>query len=522
MAVPLWDLIFGSTADGFVVPSLVDLRAAAVNKIREYRGIANLQTQPGSLFGDTIDLITSAVDVALQGAQSYVYGTIFNTAQGAALDMLLSGYITRVTASQSTATVYAYGSAGAAFGAGTVVQTSASGPSWTVDVGVAIPAAPASAYAFEFVNFGTGVYFGQTFTVTIAGTPYSYVVGPADTAATVRAGLIASINLLAPNQDARAGGTSPQNGRLCMIVYATGGGPFTAAVTLAPAATLFLFNAITAAVTAAASGPTLAPAGSLRFCSLPANITGVTNIVDAIPGRTAETDAQFRARWQILQRGMGGGNPDAVRAIVLSPAEIGGGGASFCLVEYNSGDVIDTAGNLPHSLRVVVDAAADGQTVADATWKAKAAGDNTNGTEVYSVLDTANPPAPHDIRIDRLVDVFFGVEITVAVGPDWPALGDPLDQLRQDVTDYINGLQPTSNGGAVRVNLLPISTFPDGTPRGVVNFTVRIGFGPSAGGPFSFADYYPTVEPDANLASIGLTGRQKAVCVITDVAAVIV
>lgn len=520
MAITLWGLTFGSTTDGFVVPTLVELRAAAVNKIREYRGIANLQTQPGSLFGDTIDLITSAVDVALQGAQSYVYGTIFTTAQGAALDMLLSGYITRVTASQSTATVYAYGTAGAAFGAGTVVRTSTSGPSWTVDVGVAVPAAPASAYAFEFVNFGAGVYVGQTFTVTVDGTPYSYLVGPADTAATVRAGLIALINL-SPNQGARAGGLSPQNGRLCMIVYAISGGPFAAAVTLAPASTLFLFNAIDAAVTAVDSGPTLAPAGSLRFCSLPANITGVTNIVDAVPGRTAETDAQFRARWQILQRGMGGGNPDAVRAIILSPAEIGGGGASFCLVEYNPEDAIKD-GNLPHSLRVVVDASADGQTVADATWKAKAAGDNTNGPELYSVLDTANPPAPHDIRIDRLVDVFFGVEITVAVGPDWPSLGDPLDQLRQDVTDYINGLQPTSNGGAVRVNLLPISTFPDGTPRGVINFTVRIGSGPTSGGPFTYQDYYPTVEPDANLASIALTGRQKAVCVITDVAAVIV
>lgn len=522
MAITLWGLTFGSTADGFVVPTLIDLRAAASNKIREYRGIANLQTQPGSLFGDTIDLITSAVDVALQGAQSYVYGTIFTTAQGAALEMLLSGYITKVTASQSTAVVYAYGTAGAAFGAGTVVRTSASGPSWTVDAGVAVPAAPADAYAFEIVNFGTGVYTGQTFTIDIAGVPISYLVGPTDTAATVRAGLIAQINVLAPNQAAAAGGVSPQNTRLCMVVYATAGGPFAASITVSPASSMFLFNAVTAALTAVAAGPTLAPAGSLRFCSLPAGIAGVTNITDAIPGRTAETDAQFRARWQILQRGMGGGNPDAVRAIILSPAEIGGGGASFCLVEYNPTDAVDTAGNLPHSLRIVVDTAADGQTVADAGWKAKAAGDNTNGPELYAVLDTASPPAPHDFRIDRLVDVFFGVEITVSVGPDWPTLGDPLDQLRQDVTDYINALQPTSNGGAVRVNLLPISTFPNGLPRGVINFTVRIGSGPTSGGPFTFQDYYPTVEPDADLASIALTGRQKAVCVITDVTAAIV
>lgn len=522
MSVTLWGLTFGSTTDGFVVPTLIELRAAAEAQIRALRGIANLQTQPGSLFGDTIDLITSAVDVALQGAQSYVYGTIFNTAQGAALDMLLNGYITRVTASQSVGIVYAYGSAGAAFGAGTVVRTSNTGATWTTDVGVAVPAAPTVAYAVEIVAFSAGAYAGQTFELDIDGNAIVYVANGLDTGATVRAGLIAAINLLGGQQSAAAGGVSPQNARLCMIVYANAGGAFPASITTSPASTVFLFNAVESRVTAAESGPTLAPQGSLRFCSLPANITGVTNIEDATPGRTAETDSQLRARWQILQRGMGGGNPDAVRAIVLSPADVGGGGATFCLVEYNPTDAVDAAGNLPHSLRIVVDTAADGQTVADAGWKAKAAGDNTNGTELYVVTDTAVPPAPHDFYIDRLVDVFFAVDIEVEIGADWPNTGDPLDQLRQDVTDYINALQPTSNGGAVRVNLLPISVFPNGLPRGVINFIVRIGSGPTSGGPFVYEPYWPDPEPDADAASIALTGRQKAVCVITDVTAVIV
>lgn len=522
MAITLWGLTFGSTADGFVVPTLVELRAAAETQIRALRGIANLQTQPGSLYGDFIDLITSAVDVAMQGAQSYVYGTIFASAQGQQLDMLLAGYITRVTASQSAGVVYPYGTAGAAFGAGTIVRTSTSGPTWTTDGAVAIPAAPASAYAVEIVAFTAGAYAGQNFTLDVGGTPVTYNANFLDTGATVRAGLIAAVNALGGNQSAAAGGTSPQNSRLCFVIYATAGGPFACSITASPASTTFIFNAIASPVTATDTGPTLAPAGSLRYCSLPANIQGVTNIEDATPGRTAETDSQLRARWQILQRGMGGGNPDAIRAIVLSPADVGGGGATFCLVEYNPTDVTDTAGNLPHSVRVVVDTAADGQTVADALWKAKAAGDNTNGTELYAVMDTAVPPAPHDIYIDRLVDVFFAVDIEVEIGVDWPALGDPLDQLRQDVTDYINALQPTSNGGAVRVNLLPISTFPDGTPRGVINFRVRIGYGPTSGGPFTYLAYWPTPESDADAASYTLTGREKAVCVITDVTATIV
>lgn len=522
MSVTLWGLTFGSTSTGFVVPTYAELRGAGSNVIRALRGVANLHTEPGSFFGNFLDLVVGAVDIAMQNAQDAVYRTIFNTASDSALDGLLTGFITRVSATQSTAVVYPYGLAGAAFGAGTIVRTSPAGPTWTTDGAVAIPAAPAEAYAVEIVAFAAGAYAGQAFTITVDGTPVPYVANAFDTGATVRAGLIAAINALVLTQTAYPGGVSPQNTRLALLVIEEGGaGPFPLSVA-GPASTIFSFNAIASPVTATDLGAVLAPAASLRYCSLPANITGVTNPDDATEGLSRETDAQYRARWQIVQRGMGGGSPDAVRAIILSPVAIGGGGATFCIVEYNPTDATDTAGNLPHSLRVVVDADADGQSVADALWKAKAAGDNTNGTELYVVMDEAVPPAPHDINIDRLVDVFFGVEVEVEVGVDWPALGSPLDQLRQDITDYINDLQPTSNGGAVRVNLLPISAYPDGTARGVVNFHVRIGSGPTSGGPFVYSDWYPNVEPDADAASIALTGREKAVCVITDVAAVII
>lgn len=522
MAVTLWGLTFGSTSSGFVVPTYAELRGAAAARIRSLRGIANLRVEPGAFFGNIIDLTVGAVDIALQGAQEAITRTIFNQATGNALDALLAGFIERVQASDSTAVVYPYGLAGAAFAAGTIVRTSPAGPAWTTDGAVVIPAAPAEAYAVELVAFSTGAYAGQAFTITVAGTPITYVANAGDDGASVRAGLVAAINAAGLTQTAYPGGTSPQNTRLNLLVIEKGGGgPFAISVA-GPASTIFSFPAIASAVTASEPGAVLAPAGSLRYCSLPANIAGVTNPEDATEGLTEETDSQLRARWQIVQRGMGGGSPDAVRAIILSPVAVRGGGASYCIVEYNPTDVTDSAGNLPHSLRVVVDADADGQQVANALWRAKAAGDNTNGTESYTVTDAGVPPATHTIWIDRLVDVFIGVEIEIEVGVDWPATGSPLDQLRQDVTDYINDLQPTSNGGAVRVNLLPISTFPDGTPRGVVNFRVRVGDAASAGGPFTWRDWYPDVEPDADLASVILTGREKAVAVITDVTATIV
>lgn len=522
MAVTLWGLTFGDDGTGFAVPTYAQIREALAVELRKLRGIANLQTQPGALFGDILDLVVMGCDIALQGAQDAVARTIFTAMRGVALDQFLADILERVQASQSTAVVYAYGSAGSAFAAGTAVRTSTNGPAFNTDGAVVVPAAPAEAYAVEIVNFSAGAYAGMAFFVNVDGTAVPVVANGFDTGETIRASLIAGVNALGQTQTAYAGGTSPQNGRLAMLVVEeNGAGPFPLTVS-GPITTIFSFAAIASPVTATATGPTLAPAGSLRYLSLPAGMTGTTNIEAATPGRTRETDSQFRARHQVTQRGLGGGSPDAIRAIILSDAAIGGGGAAFCLVEYNSTDVIDTAGNLPHSVRVVVDAAADGQTVANALWKAKAAGDNTNGPELYQVLDAGVPPAPQDIRIDRLVDVFIAVDVAIQVGPDWPTLGAPLDQLRQDIVDYISALQPTSNGSAVRVNLLPISTFPNGTPRGVINFSVQLGSGPAAGGPFTYLDPYPVVEPDADAASVQLTGRQKAQCVVTDVMATIV
>jgi hypothetical protein len=167
-----------------------------------------------------------------------------------------------------------------------------------------------------------------------------------------------------------------------------------------------------------------------------------------------------------------------------------------------------------------VDQQADGQAVANALWRAKAAGDNVNGPEAYVVVDAVGGNQP--MLIDRLDDVWFAVDITVSIGSDWPPVGAPIDQLRQDVADYIEGLQPAgNNAGGVRVNLLPISIFPNGEPRGVINFSVRVGQGPQ-GGPYVYNDIYPTVEPNADLASIILTSRDKPRCSVVDVAALIV
>jgi hypothetical protein len=514
----LWGLTIGDDGTGFVIPSFAQVYGALSQQARNLSGYANLNTQPSGLYGYVISLVTTGVDVALQNSWYAVLRTIFNTAQGVALDQLLNPNVIRVQASQSTVVAYAWGTGGSAVGASTPLRTSPTAAPFLTNGAVAVPVAPNSeAYAVEIESFAAGAFAGQAFTVTVDGNPAVYNANFTDTGATVRDGLVAAINALSLTQSAYLAGVSPTNGRFALLVIEEqGAGVFPLSVA-GPALQIFAFPAIASPATALTAGPTPAPAQALRYGPPLAGIVGYANPDDAVVGNSQETDSELRARWQIVQRGMGGGSPDAVRAIILSPVAIGGGGATFCTVEYNPTDTTDGAGNLPHSLRVVVNQDADGQVVAQALWAAKAAGDNTNGPEAYVVTDSQGNP--QDINIDRLEDLWCGAIITVQVGEGWPNTGDPLAQLRQDVADYVTALVA---GADVRVNSLPISNFPNGDSRGVINFTVALGVGPGPGGPFLYQDIYPTVEPDAFLASISVNGRQKAQMIVGDVAASIV
>lgn len=521
MAVNFYGLIIGDDGTGFKVPTYAALREVVAKQVRQLRGKANLHTEPGSLYGTFIDIALSLAYLALQGASEAVSRTVFQSMGGVSLDQFLADYMTRIVATPSTATVFVYGTAGTVVPASTGVATSANATPYTFIGAVVLPAAPAEAYGIEVENFVAGKYAGQAFTVTVDGTPVVFVPNVGDDGTTTRNGLVNAINFYLLTQLAYLAGQSPTNGRQTLVVSETqGGGPFPLTVN-GPVGAIVAYVANSGATTTdPVTGPTYAPAESLRVGDPIAGVQGYVNIEDALLGLVRETDSQLKARFQIAQRGLGGGSPDAIRAIILASVAAGGGGASYCAVEYNPTDDVDDAGNLPHSVRVVVDDAVSGQDVGNALWRAKAAGDNTNGPEVIAVLDNGQPPLAHDIRIDRLVDLWIACDMSVQIGPDWPTSGTPTDQLRQDVADYVEALQPSAIG--VRVVDLPIALYPNGLPRGVKAFVVRLGYSLTQGGPYTYLPYYPDPEENALLASVVMTSRQKARCQIGDVTAVIV
>lgn len=519
MAVTFLGLTIGDDGTGWRMPTYVQFREAMAKRLRELRGIARLQTQPGSFFGDIIDITVIGLDLAGQAASEAVGRTIFTSAEDVALDQMLADYLVRVTASASTATIYAYGTAGAVAPFATAVRTSSVATPFLLDEAIALPAAPSAAYAVEIENFPAGLYNGQAFTVTVAGNLATVNAGPATTGRQMRDALVVAIADLALTQEPYLGGQNPNNARWTLLTVDSGGGPFALSVA-GPVGAITSFIAAAKPATANVTGATYASAESLRVTSAnPAGIQGFVNIDDATVGRVRESNSQFRARHQVAQRGLGGGSPDAIRAVILADVAAGGGGASFCAVEYNpTGDNPDAAGNVDHSVRIVIAQGDNGQAAANALWRAKAAGDNTNGPELFNVIDAKGGNQP--IRIDRLTELWIGVDIELTPGADWPGTGDPLTQVRQDVTDFIEALAPSNLG--VRVTDLPITKYPNGIPRGVTSYRVRLGVSFVQGGPYIFQDYYPIPEPDALLASIGMTSRQKARAQIVDVTAAIV
>ena len=526
MAITFLGLVIGDDGTGFKIPTYSQWRGALSKQIRALRGIANLNTDPGSLFGDFIDLVTTAVDLAGQAASEAVSRTVFNAMSGIALDQFLSDILIRVQASASTAVIWVYGASGSNAPISTQVRASPTGVAFLTEAAVNIPADPTTAYAIEIRNFPPNSMDGQVFTVHLDGNDIGYFVQVGDTPTIIRDNFVGEINGLGLTQKAYPAGTNPTNSRPTLMVIETqGGGSFPLTVESSIPGNIFYFPAASVnSNTGAVVGPTTANAQALRYGQPFAGIQGYTNIDPAVPGRQRETDSQFKARHQITQRGLGGGSPDAIRGVMLSSVEIGGGGLTYCGVEYNPTDITDDVGNLPHSVRIIANQDVVPLDLGNALWRAKAAGDNTNGPFDIVIVDAVGNNQL--LHYDLLVDRWISVDMQVEIGPDWPNTGDPLSQLRQDVVDYINNLPVSGANGGVRVNQLPISLFPNGTPRGVSNFIVQLGASFVQADPFPYGDPlknpYPTPEPDAEKASIAMTSRQKARADIDHVQATIV
>ena len=519
MAVTWLGLTFGDDGNGYVFPSYAALRGAGGNYLRKLRSLPSLNLEPRSFFGSLLDFGVSVLHAAAQGAADAAYKGIFNTAEGTSLDQLLSPVTTRLSASASTADVYAYGVPLASVPISSIVRTSETAVGFVFDAGVTIPnLAAAEAYVIEVDVFETGGALGTTFNLVVDGSPFAVAAGVMDSSADVLTTLAGLVNAAALSQVAYLAGVRPDGSRAALLIREeAGGGPFALIFSDTGPATSAAYPADFDSTTCSQTGPIAAPAESLRFGQGFTNIFGYVNVVAAATGRDRETDSQLKARHLLTQR-QGSGNPDAIRAGLLTPISQGGAGCSYASVEHNPSGATDAVGNVEHSIRAIVDVDADPDEVRRVIWALKAAGDDMNGSVVGFIVDAEG--ASQEVKHDVLQTLYIWIDVEVTAGEQWPATGDPLSQIRTDLATYVNDL---GGGRDVKVNDAPVSTFLDGSPRGVANFIIRLGYSTDPLGlapPITYLDYWPDPEPDSSSASIAITGRQVAETSVSRITAV--
>ena len=211
--------------------------------------------------------------------------------------------------------------------------------------------------------------------------------------------------------------TNASNIYLCTTAGTTAasGGPTGTSSTITDGTAVWRYlGAGTAFVDIAASaeltGPVVALSGTLTTIETPtAGVSNVINILDAVPGTNLETDAAVRLRRESELRGSGKAALEAIRSAVLLTS-----GIISAKVFENTTDVVDSNGNAPHSVEVLVQGATD-LVAATAIFQSVAAGINTVGNTSAVVTDSQG--FTHTVGFSRPVIKPIYVILNVTVDP---------------------------------------------------------------------------------------------------------
>ncbi len=181
-------------------------------------------------------------------------------------------------------------------------------------------------------------------------------------------------------------------------------------------------------------GPISAIAGTLAVIEISptGDLERVENAADAVLGREVEPDPQFRERRNDTLGALGGGTPEAIKAILLERVS----GITNATVFKNDDDFPDGLGIPPHSVEALV-AGGDDQDIFDALTGAGpenpgavSGGIRQHGNITGSVTDSSGNPQPS--AFSRLVDVRIYVILTIETnsdpqqGPVFPVNGEQL------------------------------------------------------------------------------------------------
>ena len=404
---------YGLSSEGFKQKRLTDIIQSMNSRIADQLGL-QIQTSANSVFGQLVGVFAYEIaDLWQQAAE--VYGAMYpHTAFGVSLDnsAALAG-IAPIEAEKTTVVCTCYGTDGTAIPYDSQISSAS-------DNNIIFSCIDASAYIESTKGNYVGisvpsVVVGDTYSVVLDGTSYSYTAVTDDTANIVLTGISSQISVTGITatvvNDVLEISTDDQSKTFSVSVNAELnidllGSPVKFACTEV--------GAITPAI------------GDLtNIITTFAGWDSVSNLVPANTGRLAESDTDLRQRWNSSLYTRSIAMVDSIRSALLELD-----GVTTALVYENETDLTDADGRPPHSVEAVVNGG-DPDDICNAIWVKKAAGIDTYGSESSVVVDSQG--FNHTIYFNRPTEIIVSLNIAVVEYPE-EALPGNASQMIADAT----------------------------------------------------------------------------------------
>jgi len=447
------------------------------------------QTSFQSIFGDDIDLdetgpfgqlaaLFAKRDADIwDGAEEIYNSRNPNAAEGLSLDNVAAetGVIRQAATSTQVTDVQLFGTEGTVVAAGKLARQSTGDYTtinYTLKIGVTITKTAARKVLLTMDEPGGA---GETFTITIDGTPYSYVTIGGDTG-TIVAGEIKTLI-----EAGAFAGTVTQSAGQLTIEYITVDFSisWTANITLDALASGGDFEADTA-------GAYPLPGNTLDTIVTPVSgWDSVNNPSAGVTGRNTETDSDFRIR-RANTLTTGNATDDAIVNAISNRV------SGITQVGITSNRTDATVDGIPaHSFEVVVTGGADAD-IAQQIWDTQPSGIQSHGSTTVIVVDSEGNN--QTIKFSRPTPIYIHVKVKRDLFSEetYPATGDTA--IKDAIVEWALLNQPIGKD-VIRQRLsIPVYEVP-----GIEDIEISIDGTP-----------LPGDTPTYALANVAIAGREYA------------
>ncbi len=388
---------YGVTPAGFVRPRLPEIRVEIIEALRanlRAKGLSDdIETRPDSIMGVLIDTFADRETALWEMSEGVYYAMYPGSASGTSLDraVAFSG-VSRLAAERSKCYVIVYGLQGTSVPAGAQIRNRVTQTLWETAQAVTI-----SALAAADVRLVPAVQNSTTYTVTINGVDYSYTSDAVATIGDILAGLVAVL-AASPMQ------VSSDGSAIRLLAVDVGEASVSATANLSTAT----LGSRVLAQTIDAIAEEVAPGDLDTIVTLVDGWQAVHNVVAGSVGRSTETDAELRRRYQTGVFRFGAATLPSIAPNIQREVS---GIRAIQVFQNDTDEVVD--GRLPHSLHVVVDGGIE-EEIAAAIYKYKAAGIDTNGAIEKTVAALEGDQL---IRFDRPTPVYVWVKAALTLQP---------------------------------------------------------------------------------------------------------